>query len=72
MEDCPWLRADAPKPTYDADAVFGPSDTNRDVYERVGASVVDAVVRGINGTIMAYGQTSSVRRRRCKLNTTSS
>jgi len=42
--------------TYDA--VFGPESQQKDIFESV-KGIVDAVVGGYNGTIVAYGQTSS-------------
>jgi kinesin family member 5 len=41
------------------DCVFAPNSTQPQVFEFVGAPVVDAVFQGYNGTIFAYGQTSS-------------
>ena len=41
------------------DCVFPPTSTQPQVFEFVGAPVVDAVFQGYNGTIFAYGQTSS-------------
>ena len=41
------------------DHVFDPSTTTEDIYNSVGRDIVDGVVNGINGTIFAYGQTSS-------------
>jgi centromeric protein E len=46
-------------PAWEADAVFDKDDDNAEVYRRTAAPVVDAVLRGVNGTVMAYGQTSS-------------
>ena len=46
-------------PAWEADAVFDENDDNAAVYARTAKSVVDAVLRGVNGTVMAYGQTSS-------------
>ena len=39
--------------------MFDADDDNAAVYARTAKSVVDAVLRGVNGTVMAYGQTSS-------------
>ena len=41
------------------DMVFGPKSTQKSVFEYIGAPVVDEVFKGYNGTIFAYGQTSS-------------
>eukprot|EP00586_Coscinodiscus_wailesii_P017595 CAMPEP_0172502006 /NCGR_PEP_ID=MMETSP1066-20121228/155668_1 /TAXON_ID=671091 /ORGANISM="Coscinodiscus wailesii, Strain CCMP2513" /LENGTH=667 /DNA_ID=CAMNT_0013277103 /DNA_START=82 /DNA_END=2085 /DNA_ORIENTATION=+ len=43
--------------TYDR--AFGEDTTTRDVYDGVAKCIVDGVVSGLNGTIFAYGQTSS-------------
>ena len=37
------------------DCVFAPLSTQPQVFEVVGAPVVDAVFQGFNGTIFAYG-----------------
>ena len=49
----------AAAPAWEADAVFGERDGNATVYESAAQPVVRAVLRGVNGTVMAYGQTSS-------------
>ena len=54
-----WLPEGAPAAAWEADAVFDHTDGNLDVYARAAAPVVAAVLRGVNGTVMAYGQTSS-------------
>eukprot|EP00928_Gymnodinium_smaydae_P038280 TRINITY_DN26432_c0_g1_i1.p1 TRINITY_DN26432_c0_g1~~TRINITY_DN26432_c0_g1_i1.p1 ORF type:complete len:966 (-),score=165.72 TRINITY_DN26432_c0_g1_i1:280-3105(-) len=41
------------------DHVFGPSATTAEVYACQCASVVEGAMRGYNGTVFAYGQTSS-------------
>jgi len=38
------------------DVVFGPGASNVDVYNVIGGPIVDGVIRGINGTILAYGE----------------
>lgn len=45
--------------TYTFDKVFDETHKNHDVYESIGRDIVKGVVNGINGTIFAYGQTSS-------------
>lgn len=42
-----------------ADYVFGVSSSNNDVFDNVVRPIVDAAVNGFNGTVFAYGQTSS-------------
>jgi centromeric protein E len=49
----------AAAPAWEADAVFDGDADNATVYAKCAAPVVRAVLRGINGTVMAYGQTSS-------------
>ena len=46
-------------PQYAFDSVLRQSATNVGVYESVGSPVVQAALGGINGTIFAYGVTSS-------------
>lgn len=41
------------------DAVFDENCTSEMVYNKIAAPIIDDVVRGINGTLFAYGQTSS-------------
>ena len=41
------------------DRVFTAESTQHDVYQTVGLPVVKSVLEGYNGTIFAYGQTSS-------------
>ena len=43
--------------TYDR--IFDEDSTTQQVYEGVAQDIVRSVVRGLNGTIFAYGQTSS-------------
>jgi len=41
------------------DAVFAPTASQRRVYEEAALPVVDGVLRGYNGTVLAYGQTGT-------------
>ncbi|KAL3908141.1 MAG: hypothetical protein SGILL_008597, partial [Bacillariaceae sp.] len=41
------------------DKTFGEDTNNRQVYDSVAKGIVGSVVQGLNGTIFAYGQTSS-------------
>ncbi len=43
--------------TYDR--IFAEAATNKEVYDGVGRRLVSGAVSGVNGTIFAYGQTSS-------------
>lgn len=45
--------------TYLFDRVFGPKATQAQVYEEAAKPIVKDVLSGYNGTIFAYGQTSS-------------
>ncbi|KAH8073872.1 hypothetical protein JL721_2418 [Aureococcus anophagefferens] len=47
------------KPDRFYDFVYGDDSTNRQVYEDVAAPIVKLAVEGFNGTVFAYGQTSS-------------
>uniref|UniRef100_A0A0E0DYM2 Kinesin-like protein n=1 Tax=Oryza meridionalis TaxID=40149 RepID=A0A0E0DYM2_9ORYZ len=44
---------------YAYDRVFGPTTTTRHIYDAVAQYVVNGAMKGINGTIFAYGVTSS-------------
>ena len=44
---------------WDFDAVFGAGTEQQQVYDEVGAPILEAVMEGYNGTILAYGQTGS-------------
>lgn len=39
--------------------MFGPGASTEDIFDKVGAEIVESALSGINGTIFAYGQTSS-------------
>jgi len=41
------------------DRVFNPQTQQKEVYEFVGKEMINDVLQGYNGTIFAYGQTSS-------------
>jgi Kinesin-like protein len=41
------------------DKTFGEKSTTREVYNDIAQGIVESVVNGLNGTIFAYGQTSS-------------
>eukprot|EP00949_MAST-11_sp_MAST-11-sp1_P003408 g3408.t1 len=49
----------SPKFKFKAGSCFASSATTDDVYQKIGKPIVEACMSGINGTIMAYGQTSS-------------
>ena len=56
-----YTPAGQPKPntTQSFDHVFGPASSTDDIFDTVGRQIVDSTLQGINGTIFAYGQTSS-------------
>ena len=45
--------------TFHLDRIYGESSSQEDVYAYVGAALVKQVFAGYNGTVFAYGQTSS-------------
>ncbi|KAF7810847.1 kinesin-like protein KIN-7D, mitochondrial [Senna tora] len=48
-----------PATAYGFDRVFGPHSTSDEVYEVAAKPVVKAAMEGVNGTVFAYGVTSS-------------
>ncbi|KAE8692657.1 Kinesin-related protein 11 [Hibiscus syriacus] len=48
-----------PATAYAFDRVFGPHATTHEVYEVAAKPVVQAAMEGVNGTVFAYGVTSS-------------
>ncbi|KAI4310646.1 hypothetical protein MLD38_035609 [Melastoma candidum] len=48
-----------PSIAYAYDRVFGPTTTTRHVYDVASQHIVSGAMKGINGTIFAYGVTSS-------------
>ena len=44
---------------YGFEHVFGPEAKNRDVYEHSVRPIVEQSLRGVNGSVFAYGQTNS-------------
>ncbi|CAK80317.1 unnamed protein product (macronuclear) [Paramecium tetraurelia] len=47
------------KQDFAFDRIFGPDSEQADVFDEVGRPILDSVMNGYNGTIFAYGQTSS-------------
>jgi hypothetical protein len=45
--------------TYSFDRVFFPESTQEQVYESTGKPIIQAVLNGFNGAIIAYGQTGA-------------
>ncbi|KAL4470856.1 hypothetical protein ABPG72_016402 [Tetrahymena utriculariae] len=50
---------DSEKQQFTFDRIFGPDTTQQAIYEYSAKPVVQSVLEGYNGTIFAYGQTSS-------------
>ncbi|KAM0065428.1 putative plus-end-directed kinesin ATPase [Helianthus debilis subsp. tardiflorus] len=50
---------ETPSIAYAYDRVFGPTTTTRHVYDIAAQHVVSSAMEGVNGTIFAYGVTSS-------------
>ncbi|KAG8655896.1 kinesin-like protein KIN-7D, mitochondrial isoform X3 [Manihot esculenta] len=48
-----------PAAAYAFDRVFGPHTTSQEVYDVAAKPVVQAAMEGVNGTVFAYGVTSS-------------
>jgi kinesin family protein 5 len=44
---------------FNFDRVFDPKATQKDIYDLAAKPIIDSVLEGFNGTIFAYGQTSS-------------
>ena len=45
--------------TQEYDNVFNSKHSTKDIFDKVGKTIVNSCLGGINGTIFAYGQTSS-------------
>lgn len=54
-----WLTYIEQGKIYVFDKVFKPNATQEVVYDEAAKTIVDDVLKGYNGTIFAYGQTSS-------------
>ena len=46
-------------PSFKFDKIFLADETNADVHDETGSKVIDYVMKGYNGCIFAYGQTSA-------------
>ncbi|KAG0463314.1 hypothetical protein HPP92_019383 [Vanilla planifolia] len=57
--DCTVRNECNPSIAYGFDRVFGPATTTRHVYDVAAQHVVSGAMQGINGTVFAYGVTSS-------------
>jgi len=47
------------KTFFSYDKAYGEASSTADVYEETGRKIVSSVCKGMNGTVFAYGQTSS-------------
>ena len=50
-----WLGADKSGGQFTLDAMLGPDATQQDAYDQI-SGIVDSVLQGYNGTLLAYGQ----------------
>ena len=53
------IKKDSEKKTFTYDAVFTDSANQKNLYSKIGFPVVNSVLDGYNGTILAYGQTGT-------------
>lgn len=55
-----WLQADLILSVSSSqDNIYDADSTTQEIYEQVARPIVEESVKGVNGTIFAYGQTSS-------------
>lgn len=55
-----WLQADLILCVFFfQDNIYDADSTTQEIYEQVARPIVEESVKGFNGTIFAYGQTSS-------------
>ena len=59
MVERDWLRYHCLKTSSFTDRIIREDKNNEDVYNDLAKNVVHSAMEGINGTIFAYGQTSS-------------
>ena len=52
-----WLGADKSGGQFTLDAMLGPDATQQNAYDQI-SGIVDSVLQGYNGTLLAYGQVS--------------
>lgn len=52
-------KKESDRKSYIFDSVFDPASGQKDVYQTIAKPVVDSVLEGYNGTILAYGQTGT-------------
>lgn len=55
-----WLQADLILYVFfSQDNIYDADSTTQEIYEQIARPIVEESVKGFNGTIFAYGQTSS-------------
>lgn len=55
-----WLQADLIFCVFfSQDNIYDADSTTQEIYEQIARPIVEESVKGFNGTIFAYGQTSS-------------
>lgn len=54
-------------PNFPKDHIFGEDTSTAEMFEKIAKPIVDATLKGFNGTIFAYGQTSSGEEENCLL-----
>jgi Kinesin motor domain len=59
VDGCSVVQLSEPKHAYEFDKVFDGRTSTEAVYGMLGQRIVTGVSEGINGTLFAYGQTSS-------------
>lgn len=55
----PTFSSSDPPKVFTFDSVFGPSSSQRQIYDICASPIVQSVLEGYNGSIFAYGQTSA-------------
>lgn len=59
------MKDNDPDHRFSFDHIFQPNSTQEEVYNSVGYEVVESAFEGFNGTVFAYGQTSSGKTHTC-------
>ena len=54
-----FIRKESEKKQFSYDSVFDPYITQKEVFNKLAKPVVDSVLEGYNGTILAYGQSGT-------------
>lgn len=61
----PKADSNEPQKQFTFDAVFGPSDSQKHIYDVCAFSMVESVLNGYNGTFFAYGQVRRIVTQLC-------